>query len=113
MAPAPTSSDSSAEVKASYSSSSGKQAFSHSLTTKASLDKIYETDEPASFSKAKTNYLSELRTSVKQMQSEINVFLTAKMEQDKKALATNGQTNGKGKDEIEEEKYGEEDVEED
>jgi Gon7 family len=110
MAPPTPEVDSPADLKATYASISGSKEFSHRLATKASLDKISEKDEPALFSKAKTAYLAELRSSVKQMQGEVNSFLTEKMEEDKKTAATNGQ---KGKDEVEEEKYGEEDVEED
>jgi hypothetical protein len=106
MAPSAPESDSPADLKATYASPSGSKEFSHNLTTRASLDKVSEKDEPALFTKTKTAYLSELRSSVKQMQGEINSFLTEKMEEDKKTAATNGQ---KAKDEVEEEK---EDVEE-
>ena len=53
----------------------------------------------------KTSYLSALGASTKQMQSEINDFLTAKMEEDKK----NENSKGEGeKERKEEEMYGEE-----
>lgn len=114
MAPPPTPSGSSAELKATYKSPTGDNKFSHDLATGTALDQVSELNDQAQFSKAKTVYLSELRSSVKKMQGEINVFLTAKMEEDKKNAATNGAPMiSKGKDEVEEEKYGEEDVEED
>ena len=65
----------------------------------------------------KTAYLSELRTSTKKLQEDINAFLTQKMEEDKLHAVTNGgngQEKGAGKktmDEVDEEKYGEEEVE--
>jgi Gon7 family len=55
----------------------------------------------------RTAYLSELRTSISQIQADINVFLTQKMEEDKsKAVQSNAS------DEKEEENYGEEAVDE-
>lgn len=114
MGPPPTPSGSSAELKATYKSPTGDKTFSHDLATGTALDQVSELNDPAEYSKAKTAYLSELRSSVKKTQGDINVFLTAKMEDEKKNATTNGApTNGKGKDEVEEEKYGEEDVEED
>lgn len=113
MAPHTTSWPSSDMLKAMYKSPTGEKAFSHSLTTGRVLDQFPETNEQIQFSKAKTAYLSELRSSIKGMQGDINVFLTAKMAEDQKNPTTNGaQTNSKGKDEIEEDKYGEEVVEE-
>ncbi|PWY90646.1 Gon7-domain-containing protein [Aspergillus heteromorphus CBS 117.55] len=56
----------------------------------------------------KTAHLAELRARVPDLQNEINVFLTARMEDDKKAA---GQTDEK--ESREEENYGEEVVEED
>ena len=102
-----------ADLKASYSSLGSDKVFSHHLTTRATFDKVSKNNESAPFTQAKTAYLSELRSSVKTMQGDINVFLTAKMEEDKKNATTNGQLDAKrGKDEVEEENYGEEDVEE-
>lgn len=58
---------------------------------------------------AKTEYLSALRAKTSEMQSEINTFLTQKMEEDKAAEA-----GGKSvADQKEEENYGEEDPEND
>lgn len=113
MAPHPTPSSSSAALKATYKSSNDGKAFSYDITTETALGQVSENKEHAQFSKVKTAYLSELRPLVKEMQREINVFLTAKMEEDKNSTSDGVQTNGKGKDEVEEEKYGEEDVEED
>jgi hypothetical protein len=114
MAPPPIPSDSTAELRAAYKSPTGDNKFSHRISAGTALDQVSEHNDPAQFSKAKTAYMSELRSSVKDMQGEINAFLTAKMEEDKNTAATNGAAmNGKGKDEVEEENYGEEDVEED
>ena len=57
----------------------------------------------------KTAYLSNLRSTVVNLQEEVNVFLTKKMEEDK-TLALNG--SGKVDERKEEENYGEEVVEE-
>jgi hypothetical protein len=51
----------------------------------------------------RTKYLSDLRSSVHKLQAEVNVFLTAKMEEDRKA-----ELDGEKADEHEEENYGEE-----
>lgn len=57
---------------------------------------------------AKTTYLTGLREKVSAMQDEINVFLTAKMEEDKAGEAA---TKSKKDEEREEQMYGEEEVE--
>ena len=65
----------------------------------------------------KTIYLSELRTSVKTLQDEVNVFLTQKMEEDKLRTTMNRdglqekKAGEKTVDEVEEENYGEESLE--
>ena len=70
------------------------------------------------FVEKKTAYLAELRASTKKLQQEINTFLTQQMDLDK-ADATKadsgaeGKMNAKTKDEVEEEQYGEEQVEDD
>lgn len=56
----------------------------------------------------KTAYLSALRAKASEMQSEINAFLTQKMEEDKAA-----ESNKSAADQREEERYGEEDPEND
>ena len=114
MAPPPAPSSSSTALKAVYKSPSGEKMFSHDITAATALCLVSEHDDQVQFSKAKTAYLSEIRSSVKKMQGDINTFLTAKMDEDKKIASSAGaQTNGKRTDEVEEEKYGEEDVEED
>ncbi|RAL08567.1 uncharacterized protein BO97DRAFT_353665 [Aspergillus homomorphus CBS 101889] len=62
--------------------------------------------------KAKVTYLAELRKQVPTLQNEINVFLTEKMEEDKKAADAQGRQLSE-KEAKEEENYGEEVVEED
>ena len=69
--------------------------------------------------KDKTAYLCDLRKSAKRLQDEVNIFLTQKMEEDKLQAMKNG-PDGQEKeagtmtaDEVEEENYGEEGVEDD
>ena len=65
---------------------------------------------PPEFStKEKTQYLSTLRSTVAEMQKEINVFLTTKMEEDNAQMAAKGT---KVDDTMEEANYGEELVDE-
>lgn len=62
----------------------------------------------------KKAYLSELRGLVTELQSEINTFLTERMEEDKKAAEVQGQGLKDSEQEAkEEENYGEENVEDD
>jgi hypothetical protein len=65
--------------------------------------------------KDKVNYLSELRASTKQLQEDINAFLTQKMEEDRLGVAVAGQKDvvgGTGKEKMGEEKTKEELLEE-
>lgn len=91
-------------LRADYSSPSDKQEFSQQLSAKC---------PPNASTAQKTAYLSELRASTKKLQENINTFLTAKMEQDKARDAREKGAKAKTRDEIEEEQYGEEVVEED
>lgn len=114
MAPPPAPPGSSTTLTAVYKSHSGDKVFSHDITATGELGQVSEHSDQVQFSKAKTAYLSEIRSSVKKMQGDINTFLTAKMDEDKKIASSAGaQTNGKRTDEVEEEQYGEEDIEED
>ena len=85
-------------VTAQYSSPNGTKEFTHTLTAKCPSD---------ASTAEKTAYLSELRSSTKKLQGGVNAFLTERMEEDKKGAQI------KTQDEIEEEKYGEEPVDED
>lgn len=58
----------------------------------------------------KTAYLAELKGVVTEMQGEINLFLTERMEEDKKALAVLGSAEQEAKEEA---NYGEEAIEDD
>lgn len=78
-----------------YSASSGTQSFHHSLPP-------LPHDVPA-----KTAYLSKLRESVRSLQTDMNVFLTERMDEDKKSAEVSE------KEAKEEENYGEENAEED
>lgn len=68
------------------------------------------TDTPAASVKRKTDYLSSLRASTKQLQEEINEFLTARMVEEKKGVVV----VERSREEVEEERYevGEEEQEE-
>lgn len=98
-----------ANLSATYDSPSGHKDFVHTIST-PQVD-----NNGAAATAGKTKYLSELRTSTKKLQEEINKFLTEKMEEDKKAVGEEGQ-NGtskqKSEDELEEENYGEENMDE-
>jgi hypothetical protein len=69
--------------------------------------------------KDKTAYLCDLRKSTKRLQDEVNIFLTQKMEEDKLHAMKLGhdrqekEAGAKTADEVEEENYGEEGVEDD
>lgn len=90
------------------STQSQSQTFQHQLSS------LPVSSDPASpeIVKAKSTYLSELRQLVPQLQDEINVFLTERMEEDKKAAEAQGSKQSE-EEAKEEENYGEEDVEED
>ena len=102
--------DSSAVLRAEYQSPTGSKDFQHAISAPPSQDtKPLDTQ-------AKTKYLSNLRASSKQLQEDINKFLTEKMEEDKRAqgqVTMNGASKQKAKDELEEETYGEEAPEDD
>ncbi|BCR91099.1 uncharacterized protein ACHE_60985A [Aspergillus chevalieri] len=78
------------------------QTFQHDLSS---------TPVPSDTS-SKVAYLGELRQLVPKLQDEINVFLTERMEEDKKAAEAQGRKESE-KEAKEEENYGEENVEED
>lgn len=89
-----------ASLTASYASPTASQIFSLALPAVPDSDSV----------EAKTTFISVVRTNISQMQNDINVFLTQKMEEDKAdEVAAAGVKNTK--DEArEEEMYGEEDV---
>lgn len=97
---------SSASLSATYVSPSGSRNFERMI----SLPQIERNGSIGA--QAKTKYLSELRSSSKRLQEDINKFLTQMMEKDK---TVPGQTSEKQKtkDELEEEHYGEEAAEDD
>jgi hypothetical protein len=94
-------SSNSTNLTADYASPSGTHAFSHTLPS-SSATNVTE----------KTAYLSTLRSKSAELQSEINAFLTQKMEEDNKAAEGSASKRSK-KEEREEEMYGEEDPEAD
>jgi hypothetical protein len=88
------------QISADYKSPTSSQSFSSKLPL---LPKDHDV-------KSKTEYLSALRSRIVQMQSDVNAFLTKKMEEEKSLEASRGQGN-KSKEEKAEETYGEEDPE--
>ncbi|EXJ79559.1 hypothetical protein A1O3_07838 [Capronia epimyces CBS 606.96] len=91
---------SSATLSAVYHSPSGDKAFRHSTPLpQPGRGRALDVQ-------AKTKYLADLRASGKKLQEEINKFLTEKMEEDR-----TGVSQQKAGDELEEENYGEETVE--
>lgn len=88
---------------AEYTSPTAQQTFSSNLPSLAQEQRSV---------KDKTAYLSALRANVTQLQSDVNTFLTQKMEEDKAAEAGKADQKAKSKEEREEAMYGEEDVEE-
>lgn len=101
-------------LNASYNSPSASKSFDHPLSSTCPSADALTAGSPEA-TKQKTAYLSELRKSTKDLQEEINVYLTQKMEEDKAAASaadTKSKVDGT-KEEKEEEMYGEEDVEED
>lgn len=60
----------------------------------------------------KTAFLSTLRTEIGEIQGDVNVYLTQRMDDERAAHAVNG-IKTKTKEEWEEERYGEEDPEAD
>ncbi|KAL1851579.1 hypothetical protein Plec18167_002721 [Paecilomyces lecythidis] len=104
MAPAVSSSG---VLQAQYSSPHPptSHTFQHQLSS--TLDASAAPEEAV---KAKSEYLSELKGLVTKLQGEINVFLTERMEEDKKAAEAQGNKES-DKEAKEEENYGEEVVE--
>ena len=93
------------QLTATYQSPDSSQTFSSDLPSLPS-------DPSAQDVISKTVYLSALRSNIVQMQSDVNAFLTKKMEDDKASEA--GKASGKRtKEEQEEDMYGEEDPEAD
>lgn len=86
-------------LSASYRSPTGHHTFTLPITAPC-------TDASTS---ERTNYLGELRANAKKMQADVNKFLTEKMEQDKQLQQD--QTSKKADEELEEQNYGEEQVE--
>lgn len=107
MAPATSSSTGAAVLQAQYSSPHPptSHTFQHQLSSTLSVSA-----SPEDNIKAKAAYLSELKGLVTKLQGEINVFLTERMEEDKKAAEAQGKKESE-KEAKEEENYGEEVVE--
>lgn len=88
-------------LEAQYTSPTGSKSFRHTLPT-ASATSVAE----------KTAYFAALREKTGQLQGEINVVLTQKMEEDLKIAAEDGPVKKSPAEERAEELYGEENGEE-
>ncbi|KAL8801568.1 MAG: hypothetical protein Q9182_004354 [Xanthomendoza sp. 2 TL-2023] len=96
MAPPPSNSTTTILTAHYTSPTTGSRTFTHPLAT-STTSSLAE----------KTAYLSTLRASVTQLQSDINEFLTSKMDEDK-ALAAKTGLSEKVDENKEEDFYGEE-----
>lgn len=96
---------SSQKLTVTYNSPTSTRTFSTPLPPLSNSD-----EEPTV--QEKTAYLSALRSNIGQMQTDVNAFLTQKMEDEKAAESTKPNAK-KSKEEREEEMYGEEDPEND
>lgn len=85
-------------LEAVYTAPNATQTFRHEIPAETKADPLA----------AKQAHLKALQTLVPKLQNEINVFLTERMEEDKKAQGAISEKEAK-----EEENYGEEMVEED
>lgn len=91
------------KLHAAYVAPDQSRTFEHSISSPLpSADAVSQ----------KVTYLAELRKLVPTLQNDINVFLTERMEEDKKAAEAQGRKVS-DKEAKEEENYGEEVVEED
>ncbi|KAL5000978.1 EKC/KEOPS complex, subunit Gon7 [Aspergillus recurvatus] len=92
-------------LQAQYTSPQLNRTFEHTINSAAPSP----LDENV---KVKAAYLSELRELVPALQNDINIFLTERMEEDKKAAEAQGRQLSE-KEAKEEENYGEEVVDDD
>ncbi|KAL4905156.1 hypothetical protein BDW74DRAFT_178162 [Aspergillus multicolor] len=102
---APITEPATTRLSAAYTSPQLNRTFEHTINSPAPSP----SDENV---KVKVAYLSELRKLVPTLQNDINVFLTERMEEDKKAAEAQGRGLSE-KEAKEEENYGEEVVEDD
>lgn len=91
-------------LTAAYKSPSGTKQFHYAIDTPTGDNQLN--------ANANSNYLSQLRASTKNLQSDINDFLTQKMDEDKKT-ASETTVKSKTKEDLDEENYGEEVVDDD
>ena|ERR1700760_1765131 len=88
-----------ASLKGSYGSPSDSKAFTHTLPVCST----------APSTEHRTSYLAALRSAVSQLQSEVNEFLTDKMEHDKAmGVATSPGMSKEAREDKEADNYGEE-----
>ncbi|OJD25775.1 hypothetical protein ACJ73_02845 [Blastomyces percursus] len=105
MTAPPNPSSSPSILRATYTSPDKTHTFAHTLST--SLPRSSDSSETP----VKTAYLSELRGAVSALQTEVNEFLTARMDEDNNNRQASGGGADKAKSEKErreEENYGEE-----
>lgn len=94
------------QLKATYVSSDSRKVFAEDLLA-------LPTDETAPSVLDKTAYFQNLRTNITKMQSDVNAFLTKRMEEDKAPTANQANPKRQTQEQKEEEMYGEEDPDED
>ncbi|KAK5063163.1 hypothetical protein LTR84_005239 [Exophiala bonariae] len=99
-----------AGLSASYKSPTDTKQFHYAIDTSgiATSETNNQLDK-----KSQTAYFGLLRASTKNLQDDINDFLTRKMDEDKKYTLDSSATKSKTKEELEEENYGEEVVDDD
>jgi hypothetical protein len=95
-------SDGQRSIKAHYASPKGTHTFQLQVNAPCSTNPT--TSE-------RTAYLSALRANTKQLQADVNKFLTEKMEEDKAHAGAAAGKDSKKQDELEEQNYGEEQAE--
>ncbi|OXV11929.1 hypothetical protein Egran_00310 [Elaphomyces granulatus] len=100
--------DSNPVLKAVYTSSHSPTFHTFHHPVLSSL--MAATSSEVEATRTKTAYLAELKGLVTEIQGEINLFLTERMEEDKKALAVLGSTEQEVKEEA---NYGEDVMDDD
>lgn len=91
------------ELKVTYQSPEGSETFQRSLPS-------LPDDSGSTNVQSKTAFLSALRTAIAETQSDVNAYLTRQMELEK-ASQSDTAKKSKTKEDEEEERYGEEDLE--
>ncbi|KAF2479155.1 hypothetical protein BDY17DRAFT_50729 [Neohortaea acidophila] len=91
-------------LTANYNSPDTTHLFTSQLPSESTDTKTQSVQE-------KTEFLQALRTGISQVQGDVNVFLTKRMEEEKAAAGAPSGTAASAREQKEEEMYGEEDPE--